>query len=42
MKVGVVTSQCQSANNEEQIDCMIAAKTGEEALECADLVVNEK
>jgi hypothetical protein len=41
-KVALVTSQCQSANNEDQIDCMIAAKTGDEALECADLVTNEK
>jgi len=31
-----IVQQCQSANNDEQIDCMIAAKTAEQALECAD------
>ena len=28
--------QCVSANNEEQVDCMIAAKTDEEAVKCAE------
>jgi hypothetical protein len=27
-------SQCQSANNDQQIDCMITAKTGEQASGC--------
>ncbi len=41
-KIDTVVSQCQSANNEEQIDCMIAAKTAEAAIECAEQVSNEK
>jgi len=32
-----LVSQCASANNDDQVDCMIAAKTADEALECADL-----
>ena len=32
-----ITAQCVSANNDEQVDCMIKAKTGDEALKCADL-----
>ena len=32
--VDLCISQCQSANNDEQVDCMIAAKTGEQALAC--------
>ena len=28
--------QCVSANNDEQVDCMIAAKTEEAVLKCAD------
>jgi hypothetical protein len=40
-KIDVVVTQCQSANNEEQIDCMIAAKTAAEGLACADLVERE-
>ena len=28
--------QCQSANNEEQVDCMIAAKTAEQVAKCAE------
>ncbi len=32
--------QCQSANNDDQIDCMIDAKTAEEALDCADVADN--
>jgi hypothetical protein len=28
------TSQCQSANNTDDVDCMIAAKTGDQALAC--------
>jgi hypothetical protein len=27
-------SQCQSANNTDDLDCMVAAKTGDQALEC--------
>jgi len=27
-------SQCQSANNTDDLDCMIAAKTADQALEC--------
>ena len=40
-KIDTVVSQCQSANNDEQVDCMIAAKTATEALACADMVPNE-
>ncbi|MGN6105190.1 MAG: hypothetical protein ACTHU0_08805 [Kofleriaceae bacterium] len=28
--------QCQSANNDDQVDCMIAAKTAEQVQACAD------
>ena len=35
--IDTAISQCQSANNDDQIDCMIEAKTAERALECADL-----
>jgi hypothetical protein len=28
--------QCQSANNDDQVDCMIAAKSEAEVLKCAD------
>lgn len=34
-------SQCQSANNDDMVDCMIAAKTAEAAQKCADLVNQE-
>jgi hypothetical protein len=37
-RIDDVVRQCQSANNDDQIDCMIKAKTSDEALECADLV----
>jgi len=37
-KIDVVVSQCQSANNDDQIDCMIAAKTADQAVECAEQV----
>jgi hypothetical protein len=30
------TEQCVSANNDKQVDCMIAAKTEKEVLKCAD------
>lgn len=40
-KIDMVVRQCQSANNQDQIDCMIDAKTAEQALECADLVPKE-
>jgi hypothetical protein len=33
--------QCVSANNDDQVDCMIAAKTADEVGKCADLV-NQK
>lgn len=29
--------QCQSANNDDQVDCMIAAKTADAAKKCAEL-----
>jgi hypothetical protein len=32
--VDVCISQCQSANNTDQVDCMIEAKTGDQALAC--------
>jgi len=35
MGVDTCTTQCQSANNDTQIDCMIAAKTADEAIACA-------
>jgi hypothetical protein len=35
MGVDTCTTQCQSANNDQQIDCMIAAKTAEQAIACA-------
>lgn len=35
--IDMVTAQCVSANNTEQIDCMVAAKTADQALECADV-----
>ncbi|HEU0032276.1 MAG TPA: hypothetical protein VFQ53_16710 [Kofleriaceae bacterium] len=28
--------QCQSANNDDQVDCMIAAKTAEDVAKCAE------
>jgi outer membrane murein-binding lipoprotein Lpp len=34
--IGFITEQCVSANNEEQVDCMIKAKTAEEVTKCAD------
>lgn len=37
-KIDFVVSQCQSANNDDQVDCMIAAKTADQALACAKLV----
>jgi hypothetical protein len=40
-KIDAVVAQCMSANNDEQVDCMIAAKTAEQALACADLVERE-
>jgi hypothetical protein len=40
-KIDVVVSQCQSANNDDQVDCMIAAKTAKQVLDCADLVPKE-
>ena len=30
------TQQCISANNDDQVECMIKAKTGDEAMKCAD------
>ena len=30
-------SQCVSANNDDQADCIIEAKTAAQALECADI-----
>jgi hypothetical protein len=40
-KIDAVVSQCQSANNDDQVECMIAAKTPEAAVECAELVPND-
>lgn len=40
-KIDTVVSQCQSANNDDQVDCMIAAKTAKDSLECADMVPRE-
>ncbi len=37
-KIDFVVDQCVSANNEEQVNCMIAAKTADQASKCADLV----
>lgn len=34
--IDFVTEQCVSANNEEQVECMIAAKTAEAVAKCAD------
>lgn len=34
--IDVRVQQCQSANNDTQIDCMIAAKTAEQVAKCAD------
>jgi hypothetical protein len=31
------TGQCMSANNDEQVDCMLAAKTAEQVGKCAEL-----
>lgn len=31
-----ITEQCASANNDEQVECMIAAKTAEAVAKCAD------
>ena len=35
------TQQCISANNDDQVDCMIKAKTAEAAAKCADLAKND-
>ena len=32
--IDMCISQCQSANNDTQIDCLIAAKTADKATEC--------
>ena len=32
--IDMCVSQCQSANNDTQIDCLIAAKTADKATEC--------
>ena len=34
--IDFITQQCVSANNEEQVDCMIKSKTAEEVQKCAD------
>ncbi len=41
-RIDLIVSQCQSANNDDQVDCMITAKTAEAALECAELAPNAK
>lgn len=35
-KIDVVVSQCQSANNDDMIDCMIEAKTADDARKCVE------
>ena len=37
-EIDFIVKQCVNANNDEQTDCMIAAKTGDEAAKCADLI----
>lgn len=32
--IGMCVSQCQSADNQDQIDCLIAARTPEQAIAC--------
>jgi hypothetical protein len=34
-------TQCVAANNDDQADCIIAAKTAAEALACADIAKDE-
>jgi hypothetical protein len=34
--IDFITEQCVSANNAEQVDCMIKAKTADEVAKCAD------
>jgi hypothetical protein len=34
--IDFITEQCVSANNEKQVECMIAAKTAEAVAKCAD------
>lgn len=34
--INLLVSQCVSANNDDQVDCMINAKTAAEAKACAD------
>lgn len=36
-RINVVTQNCRNSRNEDQADCMIAAKTGADARKCADL-----
>jgi hypothetical protein len=31
-------AQCRAANNDDQVECMIAAKTGSAARKCAELI----
>jgi hypothetical protein len=33
--------QCVAANNDEQVECMLAAKTSKQALACAELIKPE-
>jgi hypothetical protein len=37
-QIDFFVDQCVNANNDDQIDCMIAAKTGTDASKCADLI----
>src|SRR5690348_9198413 len=37
-QIDFFVDQCASADNDDQVDCMIAAKTGDEASKCADLI----
>lgn len=37
-EIDFITEQCVNANNDTQVDCMLAAKTGDAAADCADLI----
>jgi len=37
-EIDFFVKQCVSANNDDQVDCMIEAKTAEQVAKCADLV----
>ena len=37
-QIDFFVEQCVHANNDDQIDCMISAKTGDDAAKCAELI----